>query len=309
MTQTDSAATLSLLRFAAPRYWLTWLGMGLIFLSNQLPFRIQMKIGRAIGSLTYYLAPRRRRIAQVNIDLCFPGRSAQEKSALLKKHFQSLGIALLETGLSWWAPKSKLASLVKIEGLEHLQTTLAEGHSVILLSAHFTTLEIGGRLLSFYAPFHVMYREHKNPLFEDIMRRARQRHYEKAIPRSDIRGMMRSLKQKMPVWYAPDQNYGAEHSIFVPFFGVPAATITATSRLIKMSGAKVVPFFQQRLDDDSGYQIRIYPPLENVRGQDPAADTIAINHCIEQEILKMPEQYLWVHRRFKTRPEGESGVY
>jgi len=299
----------SLFCFLGLRYWPTWIGIGFIYLCNQLPFPIQMKIGRLLGRLAYYLAPGRRHIAQVNLELCFPNWTAAHKNNLLKQHFQSLGIALLETGLSWWAPSSTLTERVRIEGLEHLQGTLAAGHPVLLLSAHFTTLEIGGRLLSFFAPFHVMYREHKNPLFEEIMRRARKRHYEKAIPRSDIRGMLRSLKQKMPVWYAPDQNYGAEHSIFVPFFGVPAATITATSRFVKMSGAKVVPFFQERLPDDSGYVIRLYPPLEEVKGLDHQQDTLRINQCIEEEIQKMPEQYLWVHRRFKTRPIGVAGVY
>ena len=180
---------------------------------------------------------------------------------------------------------------------------------MILLSAHFTSLEIGGRLLALRAPFHVLYREHKNPVFESVMRRARERHFEKAIPREDMRGLLRSLKENRAVWYAPDQNYGGEHSVYVPFFGVPAATITTTSRIARISGAAVVPFFPRRLGHGRGYRLILHPPLEDFPGEDPAADAARINRLIEAEIRKAPEQYLWVHRRFKTHPDGKNVLY
>lgn len=255
------------------------------------------------------LMSRRVHIAQTNLALCFPDKSDKEKQLLLDHHFESTGIAVIETVMSWWSSDHKLKPRVSIEGLEHLQNALKENRGVILLSGHFTTLEIGGRLLSFFAPFHVLYRQHKNPVFEFVMHRARSKHYDKAIERGNMRGMMRSLKDKMAVWYAPDQNYGTENSIFVNFFNIPAATITATSRLAGMNQSPVVPFFQERLPDNSGYVLRIYPALKNFPSSDVGNDTQRINHIIEDEILKMPAQYLWTHRRFKSRPEGQPPLY
>jgi KDO2-lipid IV(A) lauroyltransferase len=292
-----------------PKYWLTWLGLGIGWLLAQAPFSMQIALGKLLGKIMYRALPRRVGIAHKNLELCFPGKSARERQQLLSSHFESTGIAVIETLMSWWSSDSKLKPKVTIEGLEHLQNALQQDKGVILLSAHFTTLEIGGRLLSFYSPFHVLYRQHKNPVFEYVMHKARSKHYEKAIERGNMRGMMRSLKQKMAVWYAPDQNYGLEQSIFVTFFGIPAATITATSRLASLNNSPVVPFFQERLPDNSGYVLRIYPALDNFPSDDFTKDTQRINHIIEDEIMKMPAQYLWTHRRFKSRPPGEASLY
>jgi len=296
-------------RFLAPRYWPTWLGLGALRALAMLPFAWQVRIGAALGHLALCFSSHRVHVTRVNLDLCFPELDAAQRHALLIKHFESLGIGMLETALSWWSAPGRLRRLTQIEGLEHLHAALAHGKGVILLSAHFTTLEIGGRLLAQHAPFHVMYREHKNALFEAVMKQARERHYEKAIERSDIRGMLRSLKANQPVWYAPDQNYGREHSTFVPFFGIPASTITATSRLARMSGAAVVPFFQERVEGGMGYRLRLQPALENFPSDDIEEDTRRVNAVIEAEIRRVPDQYLWTHRRFKTRPPGEADVY
>lgn len=293
----------------SPRYWPVHIGMALGWLVAQLPFRAQMAVGRALGNLAYYLMPERRRIARTNLGLCFPECDSDARRALLREHFRSLGLGAVETAMCWWTPARKLRGLARIEGLEHLHAALDAGRGVILLSAHFTTLEIGGRLLALHAPFHVLYRRHKNAAFEAVMQRARARHFEKAIARDDMRGLLKSLKANMPVWYAPDQNYGAEHSIFVSFFGIPAATITATARLARISGARVVPFFQERLPGAGGYRLKLYPALENFPTDDEAADTQRINDLIETEIRTMPAQYLWAHRRFKTRPPGATPVY
>jgi KDO2-lipid IV(A) lauroyltransferase len=298
-----------LYHFLGPRYWLTWFLLGSIFLLNQLPYRIQVKVGSLIGRLYFYMGKRRRNIAEVNLAQCFPELSAVERKAILCEHFESLGIAVLETGLSWWGPAEKLKPLIHIEGLSHLLKAQENHQPVILLSAHFTTLEIGGRLLSLSVPFHVMYRQNGNLLFEEVMRRARKEHYEKAIPRNDVRGMIKSLQSARPVWYAPDQNYGGERSIFVPFFNVPTATITATSRLAKIGKAQVIPFFQTRLKDGRGYNIEILPPLADFPSADPTKDAIRINQLIESRIRKCPAQYLWVQRRFKARPPGKADYY
>jgi KDO2-lipid IV(A) lauroyltransferase len=292
-----------------PGYWPTWILLGFMWLVAQMPYPLQMAIGRTLGRVMILLGHRRRRIAETNLGLCFPELDKPERKALLKDHFRSLGMGMVETAMSWWTPEARLKPLVRIEGLEHLEAALARGKGVILLSGHFTSLEIGGRLLALFAPFHVLYRRHKNPLFEATMKRARERNYEKAIPREDMRAMLRSLKQNMPVWYAADQDYGREKSVFAPFFGVPAATITATTRLAHSSCAAVVPFFQHRLEDNSGYLLKLYPALENFPGESPEADAECLNRIIEERIREMPEQYLWVHRRFKTRPQGELLLY
>ncbi len=293
----------------APRYWPTWAGLALGRAIAALPYRLQMAMGRALGRIARRLARERRQIAATNLALCFPDLDRQARERLLRAHFESLGMGIVETAMSWWTPAGRLAGLARIEGLEHLERALDRGKGVILLSAHFTTLEIGGRLLALRAPFHVLYRPHKNPAFEAVMRKARELHFEKAIPRDDMRGFLRSLRGNMPVWYAPDQNYGREHSIFATFFGVPAATITATHRLAKISGAAVVPFFPERLPHDAGYRLRLLPALEDFPGPDEAADTQRINDLIEAEVRRIPEQYLWVHRRFKTRPGQEASFY
>jgi KDO2-lipid IV(A) lauroyltransferase len=293
----------------SPRYWPVQAGLALGRVAANLPFPVQIVLGRMLGRLAYWAMPGRRRVARTNIHLCFPELSADARRRLLREHFQSLGIGVIETAMSWWAPAERLRGLARIEGLAHLHAALDHGRGVILLSAHFTTLEIGGRLLSLHAPFHVLYRPHKNAAFEAVMQTARARHFEKAISRDDMRAMLKSLKANMPVWYAPDQNYGREHSIFVSFFGIPASTITATARLARISGAKVVPFFQERLPGAAGYRLRLHPALEDFPTGDEAADTQRINDLIEAEIRKIPAQYLWAHRRFKTRPLGEPPVY
>ena len=295
--------------YRALRYWPTWIGLGVLRVLTWLPFSAQVFIGRMLGRIAWYFSAHRRHVTTVNLELCFPELTATQRNDLVKRHFESVGIGLLETALSWWSPPQKLRSLVQIEGLEHLHAAQARGKGVILLSAHFTTLEIGGRLLALHAPFHVMYREHKNAVFEAVMKHARAVHYDKVIERSDIRGMLRSLKDRHAVWYAPDQNYGREHSVFVPFFGVAASTITATSRLARLSGAAVVPFFQERLADGSGYRLRLLPALTDFPSDTIDADTRRVNAVIEAEIRRVPEQYLWTHRRFKTRPVGEKDVY
>lgn len=295
--------------FLAPRFWPTWLMFAVLWLVTRLPFRWQMGIGNLIGLGAWLLARRRRHIARVNLQLCFPELPDQQRERLLKAHFTALGRGVIETALCWWGRSAQLERKVRLIGREHLHGAMANGKGVILLSAHFTTLEIGGRLLALDTPFHVLYRPHKNALFEAMMHRARERRFEKAIPRNNTRALLASLKQGMPVWYAPDQNHGGPQSLFAPFFGVPAATLTTTSRLAALSGAAVVPFFQVYLSGREGYLLILCPPLGDFPGSDAGADAARINGLLEAAIREVPEQYLWVHRRFKTRPKGEAYPY
>lgn len=295
--------------YLAPRYWLLWLGLGLMWLVAKLPYRVQMAAGATLGWFMYRLLPARRHIAEVNLMLCFPELSEDDRRQMLREHFDSLGKASIETAMAWWSSDAQLQRLHHFEGIEHLDAALEQGKGVILLCAHFTTLEIGARIFAMQRPMVAMYRAHKNPLYEHIMCHHRKEHFTDAITRSDVRGAVRALKHNLPLWYAPDQDYGRKHSVFAPFFGVPAAVITATARFAKLSGAPVVPYFQERLADGSGYVMRLYPALQKFPIGDDVADATTINQVIENEIRKFPAQYLWAHRRFKTRPEGEPRPY
>lgn len=274
-----------------------------------LPYRWQLVLGRVIGNLMYLAIPRRRHIAATNIRLCFPELTATQQQQLVKDSFRESGISLFEIGLSWWGNNKQLQPLGQIEGLHHLDVAQQQGKGVILLSAHFSCLEIGGRLLARHSPFYVMYKYHRNPLFEAVMKNGRERHYLGAIERSDARSMIRTLKAGHACWYALDQDFGTINAVFAPFFGVQAATLSATSRIAKMTGAAVVPFFVRRLDDGSGYRLSLLPALENFPSGDDQADATLTNRLIETEIRKAPAQYLWLHRRFKSRPAGEDNVY
>jgi len=295
--------------FLHPRYWLTWLGLGVLWTLSRLPFGLQMRLGSLLGMAMYYLARRRRHITQCNIALCFPELDSEAQQALVRKIFHSAGISLMETGLAWWGKDSMLSKRVEIEGLEHLQQATAQGKGVLLLGAHFTSLEISGRLLSQFHPCAAMYRKHDNPLFEAIIKHSRETHLDKIISRRDMRGMVRALREGTVVWYATDQDFGPRNSVFAPFFGLQTASLVMTSKLARLSGAPVVPFFSQRLDDDSGYKLILLPALTNFPSGDDVADAARINAIIEKQVRKVPDQYLWLHRRFKTRPEGEPGLY
>lgn len=292
-----------------PRCWPAWLACALLWCVTRLPFAWQLAIGRLLGYGIYLFGPERRQVTRTNLELCFPDLSAGECHRLTLEHLTSLGIAIIEIALSWWGTDRKLRRLVTISGLENLEAALQHGKGVLLLSAHFTTLEIGGRLLSLYAPFHVLYRRHKNPVIEFLIQKYRSSLYENAIERGDLRAMVKSLRDNRPVWYAPDQDFGSDNSIFVPFFGVPAATLTATSRLAGATGARVVPFFQARLPGSRGYRLTLMPALDGFPGTSIEADTRRIVKLIEDRVRENPEQYVWAHRRFKTRPSGQKAVY
>ncbi|MET0071031.1 MAG: LpxL/LpxP family Kdo(2)-lipid IV(A) lauroyl/palmitoleoyl acyltransferase [Candidatus Thiodiazotropha sp.] len=286
----------------SPRTWLAWTGLGLLWLLSQsIPYRLALPLGRLMGKLIYHASPKRRHIAAVNLGICFPQLDEGQRIRLLHDHFHSLGIGILMIGYAWWASDRKLRSLVDIEGIEHLQKSLERGKGIILLSAHFTDLEITGRLLSLFQPIAVMYRPHENPVIEWAFSRNRRMRFEAAIPRNDIRQVVRTLKRNLPVWYAPDQSFKGRSSTLAPFFGEPAATNTATSRLARISGADVILFSGYRKQDGSGYRLVIDPPLNEFPSEDAQQDAGRINGLIEQAIAHAPEQYLWIHRRFKKR--------
>jgi KDO2-lipid IV(A) lauroyltransferase len=302
-----------LLPLLAPRHWPTWLGLALLWtVTAILTVNSLSALGRSLGRLAMPFARRRRGITEINLGLAFPELSDAERKDLTRRHFESLGMAVFEFCLSWWAPDERLAGRVRLEGLDNLHAAFAGGRGVILLSAHFTTLEIAGRFLAIHArglPLNTMYRRSDNPVVERLLRDRRQRLFGVPIARDDVRTMLRALKANEAVWYAFDQNYKARNKVFAPFFGVAAATNTATSRLAQMTGAAVVPFVTRRLPDGSGYVQRIEPALADFPSGDAQADATRLNELIEGWVREAPEQYLWSHRRFRTRPAGEARFY
>jgi Kdo2-lipid IVA lauroyltransferase/acyltransferase len=293
-----------------PNYWLVWLGLGLMWVLVQLPYVLHLWIAKNLGKLGMVLAKERRHIAEVNLKLCFPEMSEADRKALLEKNFQSAVMALFEMGIAWWWPKWRFKNLYKIQGLEHLEKLHAQGRGVILTSCHFTNLDIGGAV-AHYFPTDALFRMHKNHAFDYVQTRGRCSNNPDTqfIARQNVKDMIKSLRAGRVVWYAPDQDFGRKNSVFVNLFGVPAATITSTSRLAKLGKAVVVPMTQKRLEDGSGYLVTIHPPVEGFPAKNDQEDAQLLIELVEKSIKEAPDQYMWMHRRFKTRPEGEKGVY
>ena len=295
--------------FLAPKYWLTWMGFGWWWLLVQQPYPLQLWLGKYLGRLMGLLAKRRTAIARRNIELCFPERDVKAQNLLLREHLEALGIGFFELGIAWFWSRQRLQKLVTYSGLEHLKEAEAAGEGVLLIGMHFTHLDCGGIFAALEHSIDGSYRKHSNPLYNFIQRSCRERFNQSMVmERGDVRMMVRRLREGRAIWYAPDQDYGAKHSVFVPFFGVQAATITATSQIARMGRAKVIPFTCIR-KPSGGYEHKVYPALEGFPSGDELLDATHINQVVEQAIRQAPEQYLWVHRRFKTRPEGEPDVY
>jgi Kdo2-lipid IVA lauroyltransferase/acyltransferase len=297
---TDKLLRVPLYRFLAPRYWGVWLGLGIVFVISRCPYRMAMWMGRRLGDLAHIVSKRDKRIADINIRLCLPELNQAQRKKLVHKHFQSLGCALIETAYVWWARDAWLRSIIRIEGSEHLAKALERGRGALLLSAHFTTLELGAKALALVGPTSLMYLTPQNELIAEMSRRGRARKAVQAIAADQIRELLQNLKNNVPVWYAPDQRYTDKNSAVVPLFGHPAWSNIATSRLAKISKSTVLPYFPERLADGSGYVMRILPPFENYPSDDPVIDTARFHALIEDHVRKCPEQYLWTYKRFKS---------
>ncbi len=268
-----------------------------------------MRIGRAIGRLAHRAAGTRRAVVRRNIELCFPDLSPSERDVMAKAHFVALGMSVIEMGLGRWGSDELHLKLGRLDGVEHLNAAIESGRGVILLSAHFTTLEIMGRVLALNCPpFDAVYRKNRSDFVTELQRTGRERSADDTIEKRDIKKMVRNLRKGRPVWYAPDQSYDRKGSAVIEFFGVPAMHTTATSTLARLGKAIALPFFPRRLDDGS-YVFSILPPLEGFPSGDDVADTRKYIRALEEHIQKCPEQYFWLHRKFKNMPEGYPDAY
>lgn len=292
-------------RLIAPRYWPSWALMSLGWALSQLPYRFQMWLGARLGRLAAHIVPERRRIADINLQLCYPDLSDAGRRDLLDAHFRSVGQGALETGICWWGRQAKVDGLAHVEGLHHLEDAATRGRGIILLSAHTTSLELGVRMAQKYMAelgfqTTAMYKPPKDPVVERVMRKRREAHIGGAsIADNDVVALLSALRRGDAVWYAADQKAGKRLSVVVDFFGQPARTHVAVSRMAKMTKAAVIPFFTLRRNDGPGYRLIIKPPLTDFPSGDEAADARRINAIIESVVDEDPAQYFWLHQRFK----------
>jgi KDO2-lipid IV(A) lauroyltransferase len=295
--------------FLAPRYWPLWLAFGILRLIAMLPIRWTQAIGSGLGITVYRLVPSRRRVARINIRQAYPDYSEEQIRELNMASFRSLGISVFEFAQSWWRDRDYMRSICEVEGKQHLDDALAKGKGVILLTGHFTTLEIGAMLIGLYTPLNGVYKKAHNPMFNAFMAHYRSTYGEELIENKNVRALIRGLRRGRATWFAPDQDFADQDIVFTPFLGGIASTLTATARMAEMTGAAVVPFYPLRLKNGRGYRLVILPALDNFPSDDINIDSARINKAIEDMVYANPEQYGWVHKRFKHRPPGMPPIY
>ena len=296
--------------FWTPRYWPVWLLWLWLQLMARLPFPRQIRIGKRLGILLMPLLRRQRNAAERNLAICFPELDAAARGELLRRQFEAFGASLSEMALGWYAPIETIKVLVRVEGKEHLDAALARGKGALLFMAHFTCLEVGVAILEDICPnCGTMYRPQRNAMVDTMILQGRSRFAKQQIDKNNVRALLRALRDNMAIGYLPDHTYTGSQSVLLPFFGEPALTNTATSKLAKLSGAAVLPYFFRRLEDDTGYVVEILPPLDDFPTDDAIADTRRLVALLEDRIRRTPAQYLWTYRKFKGRPQAYPDVY
>lgn len=298
------------LAFFLPKYWLTWLGVIILYSISWLPYKWQLALGRALGRLLIKLKYSRVKVARKNLALCFPEKSAQEREQMLVKNIENTAIALFETGMGWWWPDWRVKRKITVEGIEHLNAAKKEGRGALILTLHYLSTEISCRGIGTENPMVVFYRPNNNALMEYFQFHGRNRSNKYMLGKRDVKGLIRALKQGEQCIYLPDQDYGRNKSLFIPFFNIPAATTTGTMIFAKQKNIDILMLRPTRNDDGSGYTLSFSPVWQNFPTGDDEKDLLTINQALEKAILYKPEQYMWVHKRFKTRPdENEPSLY
>ncbi|MEX3024392.1 Kdo(2)-lipid IV(A) acyltransferase [Proteus sp. STS61-E] len=296
--------------FLQPKYWLTWFGIGLLYILVLLPYPVIYWLGTRLGRFSKVFLKKRVQIAERNLELCFPQMPKSEREALVNKNFESVGMGLFETGMAWFWPEWRVKRWFKVSGLENISMVQEKGQGILLIGIHFLTLELGARIFGIYNPGVGVYRPNDNPVMDWLQTWGRLRSNKFMIDRKDVKGMIRSLKTGEIIWYAPDHDYGPRKSVFVPLFAVDkAATTTGTYILARTSKPALIPFTPKRLPEGKGYELIISPPVADFPVDNEENTARAMNKVVEQEILRAPDQYMWLHRRFKTRPEGDASLY
>lgn len=302
----QSAASKGLYR---PRFWPSWLAVGVLRLIALLPFRAKLLAGRYVGLLALRFGKRRRHITETNIRLCFPELDAAQQAALVREIFIQNSIGFFEIAWAWWAKEEDVRDLYRTEGLEHLHAAKCGGKGVVLVGAHFVHLDLCGLMLNQLTPVDVIYRRNNNPVFEHVITKGRRRVFANVLERSDMRTIIRKLREGRVIWYSPDQDFGGRQSVFAPFFGVSASTLTTTAQLARLGRANICCAFHYRDPVTHRYRLVFRPVPEQFPTGDEVADATLINQLLEAGIREQPDQYMWVHRRFKTRPPGEPSLY
>jgi Kdo2-lipid IVA lauroyltransferase/acyltransferase len=288
---------------------LTRLGIGALWLLHFLPLGILARIGAFAGTALRVIGRERRQVARTNLRLCFPDWDEARRESVLKAHFRAVGRSILEATIAWWASEARLRRLVRIEGEEHARAL--GDRRVIFLVPHFVGIELEGLRMSMDYKGMAVYSHQKNKVFDEFLVRVRSRFPgTRMVARQEgVKTLLRGFKDGLGLQLSPDLDLGPRDAVFVPFFGVRAATVTALSRLARLTGAAVVPVVVRQLPGGAGYVMRMYPAWDDYPGANPEEDTRRMNAFIEERVLEMPEQYYWLHKRFKTRPEGEESFY
>ncbi|MBB6521035.1 LpxL/LpxP family Kdo(2)-lipid IV(A) lauroyl/palmitoleoyl acyltransferase [Pseudoteredinibacter isoporae] len=295
--------------FYHPKYWPVWLLIGAMWGLVRLPWPFQKWVAKGLGFLLYNLAGKRRNIVRKNLQMCFPEWNEEEQQKRVKDVFYHNALGMVEAFNAFNHPSEKFHSKVDIHGTELLEQAKAKGKGVILIGAHYSHLDFGAALISLVTDATVIYRPNNNPVMDHFILKGRQKILKDVIPRDNMRAVIRALKNDEVVWYPPDQDYGEKHSVYVPFFGVNAATITATSRLVKFNDSPVLMLSYRRDDNSDRYTMEFEAPPEGFPSGDDAKDAELINQALERNIRKAPTQYMWTHRRFKTQPDGKGNLY
>lgn len=295
-----------------PSFWSNlpaWIVYGLFWLMAQLPFRLLLLIGRGLGWLFKVMLKSRRQVVRKNLTACFPHLDPVAIDELINQNYRETGMMVSQTLRTFLNRSPRYFKDLKIEGMQHLHNCLDQGQGVLLVSGHFTALDVGGRVICEQFPVAGVYRPHKNAVQEYVVKRSRLTYAKKMFSRDELKGIVKHLKSAGVVWYAPDQDYRRGQSLFSNFFGIPASTITATHQLARISQCKVMFFAVKRIEHKPYYELSLSAPLENFPTQNVQADIDRINQGIEQMVKQAPSQYLWLHKRFKTRPEGSAKFY
>ena len=295
------------IKFIHPKFFPTWILILLMRIGVFIPFSAQVIIGRTIGKVMYPLMSKLRSTAYSNISHCFPEKKQSQVNALVKSHFEAIGISLFETANAYYASDKKIIKLLTTKNEHFFKDALKQEGGIILLCAHFMPLMLGSRALLINHTIANIYRPQNNKLFDQAMVKGYKNHGAVMIKSTDTRSIVKAINNSLPIWYAPDQDLGEKNSVFALLFGIPTATATATARLAKNNNTRVLPYSFIRTK--KGYEMSFEEQLQNFPSNNPVDDATTTNMILEKQIKKTPEQYLWIHRRFKTRPEGAKNFY